>query len=348
MIHVIKNTVFDRFISGLIEEREAFVLSRSLDNSVFHLVKTPSWDPAVHTIGAYRPVEPLKSLFFPPRASVGALFDGRQGSPLPERIVVGVKNCDLSSLRIHDYIFLSNEPVDPYYKEAREKTLVVTADCSASCDVCFCTAVGEQPFPKQDFDLNISPLANGYLIETGSPRGEKAVEPLKNMVEPADGTLIKQRDARREEVAVRVAEQAARKGLKPELDYEKAIRASEEKSLWNEFSKKCVECGACNFACCTCHCFLLADGMDDRKQPSRLKQWDSCLYLNFARVAGGANPRRHRAERLYNRFNKKFVFFPTVLKKYACDGCGRCIEACTGKIDIREVLKKALDETESV
>jgi predicted aldo/keto reductase-like oxidoreductase len=37
-----------------------------------------------------------------------------------------------------------------------------------------------------------------------------------------------------------------------------------------------------------------------------------------------------------------------VLKKYACDGCGRCIEACTGKIDIRDVLKKALDETKSL
>ena len=30
---------------------------------------------------------------------------------------------------------------------------------------------------------------------------------------------------------------------------------------------------------------------------------------------------------------------------YACDGCGRCTEACIGKIDIREVLKRAVDES---
>ncbi|MBN1270235.1 MAG: 4Fe-4S dicluster domain-containing protein, partial [Kiritimatiellae bacterium] len=74
--------------------------------------------------------------------------------------------------------------------------------------------------------------------------------------------------------------------------------------------------------------------------------WDSCLFKNFARVAGGANPRSHRAERLLNRFDKKFNFFPGVLEGlYACDGCGRCIEACTGQIDIRDVLKRAVDES---
>ena len=80
------------------------------------------------------------------------------------------------------------------------------------------------------------------------------------------------------------------------------------------------------------------------KKLHRTRQWDSCLYMNFARVGGGANPRKHRAERLHNRFDKKFNFFPEVLGRYACDGCGRCIKACTGKIDIRAVLKKACDE----
>ena len=28
-----------------------------------------------------------------------------------------------------------------------------------------------------------------------------------------------------------------------------------------------------------------------------------------------------------------------------CDGCGRCAEACTGKIAIRDVLKRAVDES---
>jgi len=60
---------------------------------------------------------------------------------------------------------------------------------------------------------------------------------------------------------------------------------------------------------------------------------------SFARVAGDHNPRKHLHERLRNRFDKKFEFFPQVMAYTACTGCGRCIEACPGDIDIREVLK---------
>ena len=103
---------------------------------------------------------------------------------------------------------------------------------------------------------------------------------------------------------------------------------------------ECVECGACNMICPTCHCFLLVDqSADDKFQ--RLKVWDSCLMKRFARVAGGANPRKHLGERLRNRFIKKFDFFPEILGIYACTGCGRCIETCLGDIDIREVLKES-------
>ena len=71
----------------------------------------------------------------------------------------------------------------------------------------------------------------------------------------------------------------------------------------------------------------------------RGRNWDACLYKTFARVAGGANPRKHLYERLRNRFDKKFAFFPEVLDYFACTGCGRCIDACPGNIDLREVLK---------
>jgi ferredoxin len=90
--------------------------------------------------------------------------------------------------------------------------------------------------------------------------------------------------------------------------------------------------------CPTCHCFLLFD--EKRAQKAiRGRMWDACLYKSFARVAGGANPRKHLHERMRNRFEKKFDFFPSTIGKFACTGCGRCIDACAGDIDIREVLK---------
>jgi hypothetical protein len=113
--------------------------------------------------------------------------------------------------------------------------------------------------------------------------------------------------------------------------------------LWGDYAESCVECGACNFICCTCHCFLLADGFDSDGHAARTKLWDACLYDGFARTAGGGTPRPFRAERLRNRFDKKFSYFPQVLGRYACDGCGRCTEACIANIDIRDVLRRAVE-----
>jgi hypothetical protein len=204
--------------------------------------------------------------------------------------------------------------------------------------------VDEQPYAKEGFDINISTASQHYLVEAATDRGRKLLEQAAQYLEPADESAIKERDANRSELSRRVCEQAENNGLKCGSDFRTAVEKSVESPIWERFAEDCVECGACNFTCCTCHCFLLADGKSGTGDSARIKQWDSCLYKNFATVAGGANPREHRSERLYNRFDKKFSFFPQILGTYACDGCGRCIEACTGKIDIREVLRRAVDE----
>lgn len=350
------------FLQVLCHNRTVYALAQVEDQ--YHLVRADEWQAGKHTLGSFRPVEPLKSLVFRPREFIGPIttpFDAasdsaqaladKQGRPsepssLQERIVIGVKNCDLSALKIHDYVFLKTEPVDPFYAEAREKTIIVSCDCTDACDVCFCPAVGEQPYVKDGFDINISPLSGGFVVESGSERGKKLLKDMEQYLEPADEATVQERDRKRAEMTQRVCEQAVAKGLECGTDFQKAIQKTSESKLWDDFAENCVECGACNFVCCTCHCFLLADGFSKDRIPARVKQWDSCLYRNFAKVAGGANPRRHRAERLYNRFDKKFNFFREILGTYACNGCGRCVEACAGKIDIRDVLKRAVESRE--
>lgn len=334
----------DEFLRGLCVGRRVFALEKDEpvgdSKSRYHLVCADKWDPERHTLGAYRPVEPLKSLVFPPRESVASA----EAPSIDERIVIGVKGCDLSALQIHDYVFLETEPVDPFYAEARAKTILVSCDCTDARDVCFCPAVGEQPYAKEGFDINISPTSQGYIVESGTEKGEELLKGLEGLFESGED-LVKERDEKREEMTAAVTGLGEEKGLVPGADLRAAVEKTAESGLWGEFAENCVECGACNFVCCTCHCFLLSDGIARDDSPTRVKEWDSCLYRNFARVAGGANPRGRRAERLYNRFDKKFSFFSEVLGTYACDGCGRCVEACTGKIDIREVLKRALDES---
>lgn len=324
--------------------KDKVVVAFARQDLQYHLVRADEWDPEQHTLGSYRPVEPLKAILFPPRERVGDLRGTSAPRSVEERIAVGVKNCDLSALRVHDHVFLKTDPPDPYYAEARRKTIIVSCDCTDAREACFCPVVNEQPYAKAGFDINLSPAGEKFVVEAGSERGEALLGQAGQFLKPAGEETIARRDAGREAMTRRVCEQAEARGLTCGLDLRAAIEAAADSDMWDDFARDCVECGACNFVCCTCHCFLLADGKSGKSGEARVKKWDSCLYRNFARVAGGANPRKHRAERLYNRFEKKFSFFPEILGTYACDGCGRCAEACTGEIDIREVLKRAVNE----
>ncbi|NNK32002.1 MAG: 4Fe-4S dicluster domain-containing protein [Xanthomonadales bacterium] len=334
----------DDVLIALSEGREVYAPAGAHNGSL-KLSRAENWRTGFHTLGNFRTTEPLKALFFPAREFIGRWGDAEGREPLPERVVFGVKNCDLSSLAVFDYVFLQGVAPDPYYAEAREKTLLVSADCADHLEVCFCPAVDEQPWPKAGYDINVAQTPSGFVIEEGSARGSNALKSAYALLEPAGDELLAELSERRQAHYEELTEACGQHGLTPGTDLQAVVEASFESGLWADFAEDCVECGACNFICCTCHCFLLADGHDACGTPVRSKLWDACLYDGFARTAGGGSPRPWRAERLRNRFDKKFSFFPKVLGRYACDGCGRCTEACIAKIDIRDVLKRAVGET---
>jgi ferredoxin len=64
------------------------------------------------------------------------------------------------------------------------------------------------------------------------------------------------------------------------------------------------------------------------------------MRLSYATVAGGANPNKILGDRLKHRFLHKFVHFFDRYGLDMCVGCGRCVDADAGGIDIREMLKK--------
>lgn len=334
-------------LGALGEGREVYALEGD-EAAGYHLVRATAWRAELHALGAYRQVEPLKALLFRPREYLGEFGTPAQPGPDVERVVFGVKNCDLASLDVQDHVFLGGGCSDPGYAREREHTIIVSCDCTGFRDVCFCPVVGEQPYAKCGFDINVSPTRAGHLFESGSERGERMFEQIEKFLRPAGEELVAARDEQRGAVYTRLVEhQRADSGLEPGMALGRAVAESFDSELWREFAADCVECGACNFICCTCHCFLLADGLNASGEPARTKQWDACLFKGFARTAGG-DPRPERYQRLRNRFDKKFVYFPEVLGKYACDGCGRCTEACIGKIDIRDILVRAVDESRTV
>ncbi|MFH1678779.1 MAG: 4Fe-4S dicluster domain-containing protein [Candidatus Omnitrophota bacterium] len=305
----------------------------------------------------YRAVQPIKSfLFYSKEEVAGDFFQPKPAENFKPTIVVGLKSCDLHSLKVQDYVFtphlLKNSAglgkegagfnedieIDPLYKSRRENTILISGDCTGFKDVCFCLALEVLPHPVEGFDLNLSPLTGGFLVEVGSRRGEELIGKYQKYFLKAKESQISARDSKRQNLINELSKRLQGQGLPEKGVLQKIVRQGYNADTWQNFMLTCVECGACNFICCTCHCFLLSDIRNKDRNP-RLRIWDSCQYANFARVAGGANPLKRRAQRLRNRFLKKFDFFVDNLGEPACEGCGRCIETCPGKIDIREVLK---------
>jgi Fe-S oxidoreductase len=111
-----------------------------------------------------------------------------------------------------------------------------------------------------------------------------------------------------------------------------AVQRAYESPIWKEEGARCVECGACNTICPTCHCFLLADQRPARSA-SRLRLWDSCLIKDFARVAVGPIP-PWPLDAAQKPLREEVRLLSQDGRLYACTGCGRCISACPARIDI--------------
>ncbi|MDD5422879.1 MAG: 4Fe-4S dicluster domain-containing protein [Candidatus Omnitrophota bacterium] len=287
-------------------------------------------------LGGIRQSQPLKSFLNPPRESMS----GAKKSDTRPVIIAGVKGCDLSSLILQDYVFLQGDYVDPFYSDYRNRTILIGNDCTYAKETCFCLAMEGAPYPTKYFDISLSVIDDHFVAEVASGKGVSLVNDFKMFFRPAGGDAAGSREAARNKVSSQVRDFIDKRGTKNTSEINGAVKKNYNlTALWQDFASTCVECGACNLVCPTCHCFLLFDEGSESCGAKRTRIWDACLYKTFARVAGNANPRKQLYERLRNRFEKKFDFFPQVLDYFACTGCGRCIEACPGDIDLREVLK---------
>jgi ferredoxin len=72
---------------------------------------------------------------------------------------------------------------------------------------------------------------------------------------------------------------------------------------------------------------------------------DACQYPGFERVAGGEDALFELPARFRNRYMCKYVWKPEKFNSLACTGCGRCIEACIGRINKNELFME-LDKPE--
>ncbi len=336
-MHYISNSNLFTLLERLKSDYRVYVPVKKGEQRLYTNYSQPSDDIV---IGEVRPFEPLKAFFSRSREVVAKDFspDIPHAKDKPF-CIVGVKACDLKGFKVQDHVFKDHDYKDPFYIKNRQDNLIISADCTCAIDTCFCLAVDIKPYPQADFDINLSQLDYGFLAESGSKKGEELIAKFSSLFEEAKKTQLDKKEKQRDKVTKDVEKNINDNEVPAQDRFDDIIEKNYESELWEEEAKLCVECGACTNICPTCHCFLLYDQKNAEKM-ARMRIWDSCMIKDYARVAGGANPRTRLYMRLRNRFEKKFDFFPKVAQVYACTGCGRCISACPAKIDIRKVLKK--------
>jgi sulfhydrogenase subunit beta (sulfur reductase) len=117
-----------------------------------------------------------------------------------------------------------------------------------------------------------------------------------------------------------------------------ALRGAFDAPIWEAFAATCLGCGACAYACPTCHCFDITD--EARKgNGQRVRSWDSCAFSLFTLHGSGHNPRETQGARLRQRILHKFLYCPENFDEVFCVGCGRCVTACPSGVDLRSILE---------
>jgi len=327
------------FLDAVAEDMDLYVPKNTGTHYVYN-----RYDPAAEApveFNNIRTCMPIKEFLFPLRELAAVFPEPLEPKDIKPFAVFGLKDCDLRSIEILDKVFTEEEFEDPFYTARREKMLIISSDCSEPGESCFCTVLDGRPFAQNGFDLNVSQVKDGFIIEVGSQKGKDFIERHSQLFIDVADTALAERDKNRS-LTQKQLEQSNTE-YKLDAPVGDVFGSSYDSDVYDEEAKTCIECQACTRVCPTCHCFYLYDNKRE-DYFTKMKMWDSCMRLAYAEVAGGANPRKVLGDRLKHRLMHKFSYF---LDRYGinmCVGCGRCVDAEAGGVDIRVVLKKLNEE----
>ena len=291
-----------------------------------------------------QPQNSLKSFFLPQQETLASYRIDAQGyhftepEPPPETIYFGIRSCDLTALLYMDLIF-SKPAKDSSYFQKRTNSLIITIGCNDPFTNCFCEATKSGPYLEFGYGLQFIDLGSCYYVAAGRSKGAELLKKWSYFF----------RDVTEEEQKIRYQLFLESRGrFNKNIQVEHACRILQEKSvddtIWQQFSRRCYDCGGCAYVCPTCTCFSVDDLPEDAQQGIRVRSWDACTSSGFTRMAGNHNPvdRKHHA--LKRRFLHKLKFDFQEHGKASCTGCGRCVDICFGGVDITTFIQTVTRE----
>jgi len=325
---MIEKRNMDLFVSKLIDSEVEVVGAKRKDNKyAFGKLADASQLCLDYDLALYPP----KTYLLPPKETLIKFELGEEPrvKPVVETepvILFGVHPYDIKAIELLDAAF-SGTNSDVNYLSRREKAIIIGIDCLNPNPNAFCASLGTA-ITDTGFDLMLTDIGTSYVVRIGSSKGEEllknyAVTREATRLELAQGDEARQRALGRYKVTLDVSV-----GELPEL-----FDRSWDSPVFKEKGEKCFSCGSCTMVCPTCFCFDVQDDMAlDLKQGERYRQWDGCMFADFALVAGGENFRRDRETRFRHRMYRKQKYLWERYGKLGCVGCGRCTTACLADI----------------
>lgn len=276
-----------------------------------------------------------KRYLFPPLVTVATADrtpDGWQmqtpADPPPRYAFLGVRACELAAIGIQDRVFLQGSYVDPIYAARREHSLLIAVNCSQAAETCFCTSMGTGPRCRAGFDLALTELADGFLVEVGTDAGAAILSQVATRpTEPVEHAAA---EAVCEKTAQQITKRMDTTGIRD------LLLSNLNHIRWDEVATRCLSCTNCTMVCPTCFCSSVGEVSDlQGDHVERQRQWDSCFNLDFSFMNGGVVRNNTRA-RYRQWLTHKLASWIDQFGTSGCVGCGRCITWCPVGIDLTE------------
>jgi len=253
-----------------------------------------------------------------------------------KRILLGLHPCDIRGLQLLDLVF-SGQYRDSRYFTRRANNIIIGYDCDPQ-ESCFCQSMDADEVDS-GFDLFFTDLGECLLVRIGSAEGDNILRRTAKIreVTSEDLELFRIKSRLRKNLFVLSVDRT---------DLPDFLDLAYKSNIWDELGEKCFSCGTCSIVCPTCYCFSMVDESAlNLKEGRRYRHWDSCLFRDFALVAGGYNFRRDASTRIKLRYYHKQRGFVDRYGRPSCVGCGRCIKSCLARINLVEVINRIKGET---
>ena len=275
------------------------------------------------------PTLPPKDLLFPKSEALYTVDLTSNGIAEPiietKQAVVGIRPCDVRSILNLDAAFTEKGYSDSNYVKRRDNLTVIAMACiSVPSPTCFCDSLGASPTEAPGTDVLLSETTDGYFVEFLTDKGNDIKTLWNELLEDGGSTKPE---------APSCELQVSKHSDLPAILIDKF-----DDQMWAKLSEACIGCGCCTYVCPTCYCFDI-NNQKHGAEVTTFRCWDSCMFSDYSRMAGGHNPRPTKKERLRNRYLHKFAYFDDRYGKTLCVGCGRCIAKCPAGLDITNVIE---------